>query len=400
MSESRSESRIQVMGEQLANQIAAGEVVERPASVVKELVENAIDAEAGRIEVAIEDGGRQLVQVTDDGIGMTREEAQLALKRHATSKIHAVEDLRAIGTLGFRGEALPSILSVCRFEMESRTADAVEGVRITAEGSDDIRVEDAGVPRGTRISISDLFHNVPARRKFLRTKATESGRVSAAMTRFALGYPHIHFRLTNGGRKVIDAAPERRLRDRVFSVLGRKVASRLYPASIELDVEVEGLVSDPALHRVNAEGMYTFVNGRFIRDRLVQHAITSAYGSLLDRGRYPYVVLFVRVPPEELDVNVHPAKAEVRFVRSGQVHEAIVRAVKMTLAEAPWLETEGPVRYTPASPSRLHELRITDTPPAGDDIVSEGAATYTPASGDSAGAVLRSRSAVPRWLVG
>jgi DNA mismatch repair protein MutL len=334
-----SEPRIRVMPDQLANQIAAGEVVERPSSVVKELVENSLDAEATRVEVEIEAGGTTLVRVTDDGTGMTAAEALLALKRHATSKIRSVADLRAIHTLGFRGEALPSIASVSQFELETRTRDRIEGVRVVVSGDGEPRLEAAGVPAGTRITVRELFYNVPARRKFLRAVATEAGRVSAELTRFALCYPHVHLRLVHNGRKVLDVAPERSLLNRVFAVLGRGVATRLHPVSLAMGIEVEGLVSDPGLHRPSADGaMFTFVNGRFIRDRLVQHAVTAAYGNLIDRGRYPYVVLFLRAPPTEVDVNVHPAKSEVRFVKSGEVHEAIVRAIRLTLADAPWLK--------------------------------------------------------------
>ena len=387
------------MSEPLANQIAAGEVVERPASVVKELVENSLDAEATRVEVEIDEGGKSLVRVTDDGAGMTPEEALLSLRRHATSKVQSVEDLLTIGTLGFRGEALPSIASVSRFEMETRTPDAVEGVRVRIEGDAAPVVEAVGVPPGTRITVRDLFFNVPARRKFLRAVATESGRVTAAMTRFALGYPHVHFRLLHNGRKVLDLAPERSLRNRVFGVVGRKVATRLHPVRLSLGVEIEGLVSDPGLHRVNADGMYTYVNGRFIRDRLVQHAVTSAYGNLLDRGRYPYVVLYIRVPPGDLDVNVHPAKAEVRFVKSGEVHEAIVRAIRLTLADAPWLGggTTGQPAGTATTARRPADLQASFAlgvtaaePPApyGEDAPASGPA-LSAAPRPSVGAALR-----------
>lgn len=351
--------RIQVMPDQLANQIAAGEVVERPASVVKELVENSLDAEATRVDVEIEEGGRKLVRVTDDGLGMSREEALLSLQRHATSKILAIEDLQAIGTLGFRGEALPSIVSVSDFEIETRQHDAMAGTHIRAGGDAVPEAVDAGVPPGTRITVRELFHNVPARRKFLRTVQTEAGQVSVMMQRFAMGYPHVHFRLVHNGRTVLDVAPEHDVRNRVAAVLGRKVASRLFPVALTRDVEVEGLVSEPTLTRSNADGMYTYINGRFIRDRVVQHAITSAYGNLLDRGRYPYVVLYIRLRPELVDVNVHPTKAEVRFVRSGEVHSTLTAAIGETLSTAPWLEedatrrgteTAAPVDSRPAPP--------------------------------------------------
>ncbi len=347
--------RIHILCDQLANQIAAGEVVERPASVVKELVENGLDAEAKTIEIEIENGGLDLIRVVDDGVGMTREEALLCIKRHATSKIHSADDLAAIRTLGFRGEALPSILSVSRFELLTRTTATDVGVRLRGGDEETPTIEDAGVPRGTSVTVRDLFHNIPARRKFMRRPTTEASRVGTIVSRIAMGHPHVRFRLTHNGRKQLDLAPERKLANRVFGILGRKVTEHLYPLALEDNVQVEGLVSAPHVTRVNADGMYTYINGRFVRDPMVQHAIRAAYGGLLERGRHPYVVLFIRVRPDQLDVNVHPAKEEVRFVNGGEVHTAIIQAIRATLAQAPWLtkrpdEDDAPKTATSPAP--------------------------------------------------
>ena len=334
------DNRVHILPDELANQIAAGEVVERPLSVVKELLENSIDAGARRVIVTIEDGGRRLVQVTDDGFGMTRDDALLAIKRHATSKIRSVDDLRAIGSLGFRGEALPSIASVSRFSVTTRPPDDTAGTEVRIEGGITAEVRDAGCPAGTTIAVRDLFYNVPARLKFMRTVGTEMGHIGGVITSFALCWPELHLRLLHNGRQVADHPPEKEAKARIYQVLGAETCRRLYEVYLDGDALVNGFVSEPTYTRPDAAGLYIFVNGRVVRDKTVLRAVSSAYGALIDRGRYPYGVLWIRVPPEEVDVNVHPTKNEVRFVRSGQVFESVLRAIRMTLASTPWVSQD------------------------------------------------------------
>lgn len=330
---------IRVLNDHVANQIAAGEVVERPASVVKELVENAIDAGATRIRVELEEGGKSRIRVIDNGSGMSSEDALLALMRHATSKVLSADDLKQIGTLGFRGEALPSIRSVARLRLRTRLHDAVEGVQVLAEGDQPPQSSPSGGPPGTDIQVDDLFFNTPARRKFLRRAATEMSRITEVMNRFALGWPMIHFTVVHNGRKRGDYPAETALMGRIVGVLGREVCQRLFPVRLELGYWlVEGLVGEPSLTQSNARSLYCYVNQRFVRDRVLNHAISQAYAHVLERGRHPVGVLYLSIPADEVDVNVHPSKAEVRFSESGAVHSFISRAIKLTLTEEPWAD--------------------------------------------------------------
>jgi DNA mismatch repair protein MutL len=347
----------------LANQIAAGEVVERPASVVKELVENAIDAEASRVFVDVEDGGKRLVRVVDDGYGMGREDALLSLERHATSKVRTAEDLAGIATLGFRGEALPSIASVSRFTLVTRRLESDAAIELRVEQGKVGPARDAGAPVGTRIEVRDLFENVPARRKFLKRTATEMGHINGFVTSSALGYPQVHFRLSHNGRTSQDLPPAPSLKHRIHQVLGGRVTDHLWEVWQDEPIQVRGFISEPTFTRTNQTGIHTFVNGRAVKDRVLNHAIVSSYGNLLERGRYPYAVLYVHVPADTIDVNVHPTKAEVRFLERGMVHEAMVGACRTTLASTPWVErgtplytTEG-ASYGASSPSLREGLR-------------------------------------------
>jgi DNA mismatch repair protein MutL len=371
-------TKIARLPEDVANQIAAGEVVERPASVVKELVENAIDAGATRVQVDVEGGGVGLIRVVDDGSGMGREDAELSLERHATSKIEQASDLCCVTTLGFRGEALPSIASVSRFVLVTREPASDEGTRILVEGGRRIDLSAAGAPAGTMIEVRDLFYNVPARRKFLKTAATEMSHVSDAIARVALARPSIAFTLTSEGRTILEVArsTEKDPRGRVGRILGSGVADHLY--SIEDDGEthaiaVRGFVSSPELSERTARGLWTFINGRYVRDRTIQHAIQDAYRTLLERGRQPVVVLAIEMDPARVDVNVHPQKTEVRFVESGEVHRAVSGALHRTLVAQPWLRRaaapaveEGVRRYVVRSePGEVtgfaeHRLRVED----------------------------------------
>ena len=329
-------SKIRVLPDHVANQIAAGEVVERPASVAKEFVENSIDAGASRITIDIEAGGRRLLRVSDDGHGMVRDDAILAFERHATSKIAKSEDLNSISTLGFRGEALASIASVARVELVTSTEDATAGTRVVIEGGKMRDVKDAAHPRGTTITVRDLFFNVPARRKFLRSEATESFHLTNLVTHYALAHPEIAFTLTNNGREVLRAAPANDLRERAYQIFGAEFLDNLLVVSggDPKVAAVSGFVSAPRDRRTSRDAQYLFVNGRFVRDRLVGRALSEGYRSILPHGVYPAALLFIETPLEEVDVNVHPAKTEVRFRRADAVADSVREAVRKALASA------------------------------------------------------------------
>jgi DNA mismatch repair protein MutL len=335
-------SKIRVLPDHISNLIAAGEVVERPASVAKELVENSIDAGATRIVIDVEAGGRRLLKITDDGEGMTRDDAVLAFERHATSKISKADDLNAISTLGFRGEALASIASVAKVELITGTADAAAASRVVIEGGRMRDVKDAAHPRGTTIAVRDLFFNTPARRKFLRSEATESYHLTNLATHYALAHPEIAFTLTNNGRETLRVAPAQDLRERAYQVFGAQFLDGLlevdnrgidsdqtFPARI---ARVQGFVSAPRERRTSRDAQFLFVNGRFVRDRLIGRALSEGYRSILPHGVYPVALLFIEVPLEEVDVNVHPAKTEVRFRRAAAVADAVREAVRAGLA--------------------------------------------------------------------
>jgi DNA mismatch repair protein MutL len=329
-------SKIHVLSDQLANQIAAGEVVERPASVVKELVENAIDAGARRIHVDSEAGGRRLLRTSDDGEGMTRDDALLAFERHATSKIRSTEDLFRIGTLGFRGEALASIASVARVELVTKTEEADEATRVLIEGGRIRDVKAAAHTRGTTITVRDLFFNVPARRKFLRSEATESFHLMNLVTHYALAHPEIAFTLTNNGRETLRAAPAKDLRERAYQIFGADFIANLLEVAggHEQVARVRGFISAPRERRTSRDAQYLFINGRYVRDLLIGRALSDGYRAVLPQGVYPAALLFLEVPLEEVDVNVHPAKTEVRFRRAAAVADAVREAVRATLASA------------------------------------------------------------------
>jgi len=341
-------SKIRVLSDQLANQIAAGEVVERPASVAKELVENAIDAGARRITIDVEAGGRRLLRVADDGEGMTRDDAVLAFERHATSKINSPADLNAISTLGFRGEALASIAAVARIELVTQSEDPSAATRVLIEGGRMRDVKDAAHPRGTTITVRDLFFNVPARRKFLRSEATESFHLTNLVTHYALAHPEIAFTLTNNGRETLRAAPAADLRERAYQVFGGEFLENL----LEVDgdhhqvARVRGYVSAPRERRTSRDAQYLFINGRFVRDRLVGRALSDGYRSILPNGVYPAALLFLEIPLEEVDVNVHPAKTEVRFRRAAAVADAVREAVRAALASAGFVRPSDTVHHS------------------------------------------------------
>jgi DNA mismatch repair protein MutL len=330
--------RIRILPDAVANQIAAGEVVERPASVVKELVENSLDAGAGHIRVEIEQGGRRLIRVTDDGCGMIRDDAMLAFERHATSKLRDVKDLAAIATLGFRGEALPSIAAVSRVEVVTKTASEQAGTRVEIAGGKLLRCDDAATPTGTSITVRDLFFNVPARRKFLRSEQTEVAHIAALVTHYSLAYPGKGFELVHEGRPLLEVTPVATAAERVFQVFGSQTYRDLVElAEVRTQAEerhyrLSGFVSQPQLQKLNRNSLYVFVNRRPVRDRLILHAISAAYYNVIPPSAYPFALLFLDCDPEEVDVNVHPAKTEVRFRRGSFVHDFIRDAVRAQLA--------------------------------------------------------------------
>ncbi|HEX3569251.1 MAG TPA: DNA mismatch repair endonuclease MutL [Acidobacteriaceae bacterium] len=354
--------RIRVLSDQVANQIAAGEVVERPASVVKELLENSLDAGATRIRIEVEGGGRKLMRIVDNGHGMVRDDALLAFERHATSKLHTSDDLLSIRTLGFRGEALPSIASVSRLTLETRATSANGedvGTEVEIAGGNILRVEDSGAPAGTTITIRDLFYNTPARRKFLKSEQTELAHIAALVTHYALAHPDRHFELHSATQALLVAPSARSTGDRLFQIFGRDTAGMMLPTTSEMQfarigipelppwkreadyvppdpgkLRLSGFVSKPELQKLNRNSIYVFVNKRLVRDRLVLHALSEAYRNIIPPTSFPVVLLFLEMPPEEVDVNVHPAKTEVRFRQPAFVHDLIRDSVRTTLMNA------------------------------------------------------------------
>ena len=357
--------KIHVLSEAVANKIAAGEVVERPASVVKELLENSLDAGATRIRVQAEAGGKKLIQVTDNGWGMVRDDAMLAFERHATSKLRSAEDLLNVATLGFRGEALPSIASVSRLRLETHAGEQESGTIIEVNGGKIARVEEAGLPVGTSVTVRDLFFNTPARKKFLKAETTELAHIASLVTHYALAHPDKHFELHSATNAMLVAPSVAGHRERVYQVFGKETLDQLIPLSavqplarlglpqpppwrraepVEEEEEsgppwfgelrVHGFVSKPEIQKLNRSSIYIFVNRRLIRDRLIQHALTEAYRNILPPTVYPVVLLFLEMPSGEVDVNVHPSKTEVRFRQSTMTHDFVRDAVRAALMKA------------------------------------------------------------------
>jgi DNA mismatch repair protein MutL len=351
--------RIRILPDQVANQIAAGEVVDRPASVVKELLENALDAGANRIRVEVEAGGRRLIRISDNGHGMNRDDALLAFERHATSKLRTAADLLSIATLGFRGEALPSIASVARVTLETATGDDAAGTRLEIAGGKILHVDDAALPQGTTLAVADLFFNTPARRKFLRAESTELSHVTALVTHYALAHPERHFELVSATNTILSAPPVSRTAERIYQIFGKDTLAQLLPVAAESPLahaglpepppwkkdlsepvrnpgvlRLSGFYSKPELQKLNRNSIYIFVNKRLIRDRLLMHAITEAYRNVIPPTSFPVVLLFLEMPPEEVDVNVHPAKTEVRFRQQSLVHDFVRDSLRTALIHA------------------------------------------------------------------
>jgi DNA mismatch repair protein MutL len=329
------ESRIHILEESVASKIAAGEVVERPASVVKELVENALDAEAGRVEVEVEEAGQRLIRVRDDGWGMTREEAVLALQRHSTSKIERAEDLGSIRTLGFRGEALPSIAAVSHLSLVTRARGSDSGTRLAAEGGVVKELEEVGAPEGTEVAVGRLFYNTPARLKFLRSKTSELAHIVELMAAFSFSHPEVSLRLSHEGREVMNRPGSSQLLPAVAAFLGRQNAEQLVAVELSLPwIAIAGYTSRPELSRATRSQERFFVNRRWVRSRLLSRALEEAYRTVLPGNRYPVAVMRLELAAEQVDVNVHPAKAEVRFLREGEVFQAVRRAASEALDRA------------------------------------------------------------------
>ena len=379
--------KIHVLAERVANQIAAGEVVERPASVVKELLENALDAGSTRIRIQVEAGGKKLIQITDNGCGMVRDDALLAFERHATSKIKDTDDLLSISTLGFRGEALPSIASVARLHLETRAEEEAAGTLLESNGGKIIRVEEAGLPLGTSITVRDLFFNTPARKKFLRSESTELSHIASLVTHYALAHPEKHFELHSATNALLVAPPVAGHRERVYQVFGRETLDQLIPLAARQpleriglpqpppwrrgtdslvretlssrsgeegpsgqpatdtrtgvsaphdfgEVRLHGFVSKPEIQKLNRNSIFIFVNGRLIRDRLIQHGVIEAYRNILPPTVFPVVLLFIEMPTAEVDVNVHPSKTEVRFRQQTVIHDFVRESVRAALMKA------------------------------------------------------------------
>lgn len=327
-----SATKIIVLPESLASRIAAGEVVERPASVVKELVENAIDAGAKEVSISVEGSGTSLIRVSDNGEGIAPEELPLAVERHSTSKLKEEGDLFRICTLGFRGEALPSIASVAKLEIVSRPPQEEVGCRLRVEGGKIGEPVMAGCPGGTTVEVRELFFNTPARRKFLKSPATELGHISDVINRMALAYGDVHFRLHHGSRLLCHYPGSLEVRDRLQQVLGPEIADGMVPFSWSgVKIKIAGLLSATPSSFSTSRYLMTYVNRRFVRDRMLTHAVLQGYETLLMKGRYPAVVLYLDIPYEEVDVNVHPAKYEVRFRHQSEVYEAVVGTVRETL---------------------------------------------------------------------
>src|ERR1700732_2067311 len=346
-------SRIRILPEAIANRIAAGEVVERPASVVKELLENALDAGARSVRIEVESGGKRMIRVVDDGSGMSHDDALLAFERHATSKLRTSDDLLSITTLGFRGEALPSIASVARLLLETSIGGEEQGTRVEFAGGKLIGVKPAGLPAGTSVSVADLFYCVPARRKFLKSDTTELGHIASLVTHYALAHPDCQFLLKTPTQEILNCTPVEKLSERVYQIFGRQALNELTELPLSegpvrsaiteppLEAEeraatlrVTGFTSRPEVQRTNRNGIYIFVNRRLVRDRLLLHAIGEAYRNIVPPSVFPVVLLFLDLPYQEVDVNVHPAKIEVRFRHPQFVHDFTRDALRHALSLA------------------------------------------------------------------
>lgn len=354
--------KIKILPENIANKIAAGEVVERPASVVKELVENSLDAGSGKITVEVKNGGKELIRVIDDGAGMTYDDAVLSVERHATSKIQSLRDLESITTLGFRGEALPSIAAVSRFELVTRTRESIEGTRVRVEGGVRRDVERVGSPIGTRVTVSNLFYNIPARRKFLKSNVTELDHIIKYITSAGLAHPQVSFKLISDDKTIIEARRCDTVIERIHALYGRDFAENVVELSLGFEtVKLHAFIGKPEFTKSSRDYQLFFLNLRPIRSNLLSSAVGSAFKSILPKGRYPVVILFLEVDPKLVDVNVHPAKAEVRFRDERSIYSEVMRCLSMAmqsqeyipLMDKPVLEAKKTKVETTAYPRKV-----------------------------------------------
>ena len=335
---------IKVLPQTVVTKIAAGEVIERPASVLKELIENSIDAGATLIEVQLEDGGKKLIKISDNGIGMDRDDVGIAFLSHATSKLRSDEDLFSIKTLGFRGEALPSIGAISQTRIISRTKDALIGSEIKIEGGNLNKVKEKGSPEGTQIDVHNLFYNTPVRRKFLKSTQTEMAHISEMVTRFALAYPNIHFNVTHNGKKTLNFPTAKDFKERITTIFGNEIGKNLITINLkEPDIAIYGYILPPTHNRPNTKMQFIFLNGRYIRDNIISHAINSAYQNLLMSRRSPIVFLNLQINSSDVDVNVHPTKIEVRFKNTGLIHDQLYSAIHSALMQT---EFHSPLQFT------------------------------------------------------
>ncbi|MAV39795.1 MAG: DNA mismatch repair protein MutL [Puniceicoccaceae bacterium] len=338
-------SKIKILSDRVANQIAAGEVIERPVAVIKELVENSIDAGATKIAIEIKNGGKSTMQISDNGMGMAEDEALLALERHATSKLTEAADLNSITSFGFRGEALPSIASVSKFTLKTRTKDRVEGTEILIHAGKLIHKKACGMPQGTSIRVDNLFMGVPARRKFLKTEATESAHIHYMTRLFALAHPSIAFELIDSGKVILKSPPCRSLEDRITELWNQNIAKDLIPISAEdssMNVKLTGCISKIGIDRSSRRELFFFVNRRPVDSRTLSYAVLDAYKGRIPKGRFPIVFLFLEIFPAEIDVNIHPTKKEIRFRQESQVRQFVLEAIfkELEVSKAEWIAND------------------------------------------------------------
>jgi DNA mismatch repair protein MutL len=375
-------SKIRVLPEILANKIAAGEIVERPASVVKELLENSIDAQCRAVHVSVLSGGKRLIQVRDDGEGMSQDDAILAFEHHATSKLQSVEDLGAIATLGFRGEALPSIGSVSRLSLKTRTQDpeSISGTELEIQGGVMRSVKPTSWDKGTEITVRDLFYNVPARRKFLRSNDTELGHIARLVTHYALAHPEIRFTMESEGRVLIDAVAVSSLRERIYQIFGDSFLDNLIELSGHAgSIKAYGFSSRPHEQRTNAYSQFFYVNRRMVRDKVIASAIRQAYRNCIPASAYPVVILFLELPFDEVDVNAHPAKTEIRFREQATVHKLVLETIEHALIKNPTIPVYEH-RADPGSPLRYPPMPMPPILPEAGPVGREDLYNLTPAA--------------------
>ena len=371
---------IRILPEHVVNKIAAGEVIERPASVVKELIENSIDAGADEIEIEVKEGGRRLIRVSDNGCGMSKEDLLLSTQRHATSKIYREEDLYSISTLGFRGEALFSIASVSRMRITARTKDSISGNMIYLEGGKLFEVRETGAPVGTSVEVMDIFYNYPVRLKFMKHPRRELEQVIEVLHRFSLSNNEIRFKLISNGEVLMNLERVSDPRDRVIEIFGKEIGENLYEIEGgDSGIGVKGFISKPGVTRANQRDIYIYVNGRYIRDRLVTHAILEGYKGLIDKERFPVAIIFIKLHPSMMDVNVHPTKLEVRFKNPGIIYESVYRLIKKRLhipEYKPLPEQEARVMETVLTyssiPTKDRVKEVTIKPPKEGGLFKEG----------------------------